>query len=232
MSRLAAACAALLLPLLAWALPEELDAAFSGMPEVDTAHWVFTEIVDDGERIVEQRHDPREAGVWRLLSVDGRAPNAEELDEFSERIEKRLQRDGDEPGDNDFRKLADDDSWQLVAAGDGLAHYTFQPRAGDDDLGRFARHLTGELTLDRTSGTVRSFAIRSRKPFRVRLVASIQLIETVITMQAIGHDAYFPDTIETTVRGKAFGLKRIDEAVTIRYRDFEYVGPAATAQAR
>ncbi|MEM7278413.1 MAG: hypothetical protein AAF385_09835 [Pseudomonadota bacterium] len=97
----------------------------------------------------------------------------------------------------------------------------------DEEDAQFLNHIVGTLVLNRDTGTVDHFILKSTKPFRAKLVAKIKSFRTRIDMQKIADGVFFPAVVDTKIRGRAFGLKKIDADVEVRFSDFQRVEPGS-----
>lgn len=202
-------------------IPPIVDAAFRNMPPV-TAGWAYSRETAraDGTRI--ERFDPTAEPAWRLTSVDGRGPTPEELADYERELARREARNP--PGENDFAGLVEPQGWQMLGEDDQRVTFGFRPSA-DALQGRApADRLRGELTVLKSVPFVESFRLSSTEPFRVKLVARIDRIETEVRMQRLADRVFMPSAVFTRVRGRAFGVRDIDETITLRYSDYRRVG--------
>lgn len=204
----------------------ELQRAFAAMPKVNLAEWRFRETRRDQDGVEVRTYDPSLKEPWQLISVDGQAPDDDAIARHRERLIEERKRDSGQPGENDFNGLAEPDSWALVRSETNAAVYEFQPAPGpddDEDDAKMMAKLSGELTLDRASGFVRSFRIYNDAPFRAKLVAKIDEVETLIQMSQIAPDVHFATRVTTRIKGRAFGLKKLDSASSTEYDQFERI---------
>lgn len=206
------------------AMPAIVERAIGNMPPV-TEGWAYTRetLRRDGNRI--ERFDPGAEPSWRLLAVDGREPTREELADYAEEIAERKERN--RPGTNDFEGLAEPEGWEKLDESGERVSFRFRPRSEAFDNRAPAERLRGEMTILKNVPYVESFRLYNTEPFRVKLVARIEHIETEIRMERLGERTYLPSAVFTSVRGSALGLKGIDEQITLRYSDFRYVGEGA-----
>ncbi len=206
-------------------VPAELRAAFDAMPKVQLEQWRFTETQNNGEETRVRSHDPRRNPAWVLESVNGSAPDEKALEEHAERLQREAENDEGRPGSNDFNGLAEPGSWKLLSETASKAEYQFTPSPDDQEDTEFIKHIIGTLTLNRDTGTVDHFVLKSIKPFRAKLVAKIKSFRTRIDMQRIADGVFFPALVSTQIRGRAFGLKKIDADVEVRFSDFQRITP-------
>lgn len=211
----------LAMPLCMAQIPVEVEEAFDNTAPVARDTWAYTRTEDNGETVTVERFDPRAENRWSLLSIDGAAPNDEQLAAAREKHERRESSD-EYLGKNDFSDLAVTTSWELISEDSGSATYQFAP-APDGESEKFIEALQGELVIDRTSKTVKSFRVYNTKPFKPAAVAKIKKMNTVYEYQEASPGVILVSRIEVVAKGRVFGLKKIDMQQEIEFSELEFI---------
>ena len=192
--------------------------------EYNEMEWAFTEASIEAGTETVARFDPRRpAGErWSLLSVDGREPTQDEIDDFTE---DKL--DDDESGsddDDEVHTMVEGDSLTLVEETDEYWLFSFVPSEEDDEED-FAEFMDGTLEIAKDGRYVSSIDIRSDEPFRPRFGVKVNSILTRLTFGPASPDGpIVPQTIDVDIDIRALLLLRIDETVSISFSDYEFVG--------
>ena len=207
---------------------EALQATEAGSIE----GWAFTETsVENGRKTV-SRFDPRrpEGGQWSLVSVNDRPPTDEERQASAER--RATERQASESGGNgdgesvEIGVMIEPDSLRLIEETEEFALYRFDPAKDDDDDSGFHQHVDATLKVVKAGPYVATIDMRSRAPFKPQFGVKIDEFATMLTFEPQDSGGpVLPRTVSVRVAGRAFLVKKIDEAVEVAYSDYELVGP-------
>ena len=207
-------------PLCMAQIPAEVEEAFGNTAPVARDTWAYTRTENSDETITVERFDPRSESRWSLISIDGAAPSDKQLKKARERHARRDASD-DFLGKNEFTGLALTATWELINEDAGSATYQFTP-APEEETAKFIDALQGELTVNRTSKTVQSFRIYNTKPFKPAAVAKVKEMNTAYEYKEAAPGVVLISRIALLVKGKAFGLKKINVQQEIVFSELEY----------
>jgi len=195
------------------------------------SNWAFTETESGSDGEFVGRYDPRlpEEERWRLLSIDGRNPTAEESRQYAER--KRDEgHDGEQENDGEIDGMVEPGSLELVEETADYWLFRFVPTddAEDDD------DEMGRKVLERMDGTVRIIKdghyleyidIRNTKPIRPKVGVKMKKFLTRMTFgPAVDGGPIVMKSMDVAIELSAFLLVRVDEAQSVRFSDFEFAG--------
>lgn len=190
--------------------------------------WAFTESsLEDGLDYV-GRYDPRrpDGGRWTLLTVDGRAPTDEEVEEYLDDKEDEFQRDDDEnDGEAD---MVDFETLELVDETDDHWIFSFVPNGDDHDDEseiEFMEQVTATLKIVRDGHYLEYIDMHNDKPIRPAFSVRISQFRVRLTFgPAADGGPIVPLSEEVVVRGRAMLLVSFDEQESVRYSDYEFAG--------
>ncbi len=200
------------------AIPAELAEALRKFRSDPPPGWSYTQTtVAEGRSTVERYDATRPAFArWSLLQKDGRLPTPEELQAYAEQ-RSRWSRSGTAPGITD---QLNPDSFELAEESDDRAVYHARLRPGDGG-DRTAHYLRVTLVLHQPSQSIESVELASTGPFRPALGVRIESMRTVLRYQLPAADRpALPQSVTTSVRGRAFVFKSLDADMTVTYSDF------------
>ena len=85
----------------------------------------------------------------------------------------------------------------------------------------FTKHILGTLVVNKNGSWAERFELRSTKPIRPIPGVSIREFKIVMTFlrDAQSGEVLF-ETMESHIRGRAFGLKSLDDDRHVRFTDF------------
>lgn len=200
--------------------------AFSNISKDFHQEWAFTESVTEEGVIIVGRYDPRFAdnARWNLLTIDGRAPTADEIADYQD--DKKNEFDGhDDDSEIDIVNL---DTLELIEETDDSWVYRFIPEVDDDDdeEGReFMQQVDGTIKVIRDGNYLEYIDLRNDKPIRPAFSVKISRFLTRLTFGPAGDDGpIVPLSIDVEVKGRAILVIKIDVVESIRYSEYEYVG--------
>ena len=194
--------------------------------------WAFTQsATEDGVQII-LRYDPRfSAGErWKLITVDGREPTADEIAEHQEGKEDEFHKD---ENDNDG-KIVDLKTLSLVEQTNEYWVFRFTPNVDideDDDedeeeaARKFMQQVIGTIKIIRNGNYVQYIDLRNERPIRPVFGVKIKRFFTHLTFgPADGDGPIVPLSIDVEVQGRAMLFVSINEVESVRYTDYEYAG--------
>lgn len=204
-----------------------LNEAISAIDEDYRREWAFTETAIDSETTTVGRYDPRRSPGerWQLISVDGREPSEDELVAFSEdkaADEPDEEREGGRSDDN-VADMVQPDSLSLLEETGDYWLFSFVPN--DDEDEGFLEKMDGTLRIAKDGRYLERLDIESREPFKPAIGVKVHRFLTSLTFgPAAGSGPIVPLTVEFRVKARAYLLMNVDEAGSVTYTDFEYVG--------
>jgi hypothetical protein len=206
---------------------EQVEQAFSNLSHDYHAEWAFTEsAMEDGVTLV-GRYDPRlrEDERWTLLSVDGREPTRDEIEDYRDDKEGEFRDHDDDDNEID---IVDLETLSLIEETEDYFLLRFVPLPDDDEdeeAREFMQHVDGTIKIVRDGLYPEYIDLRNDKPIRPAFSVKISRFLTHLTFgPAGGEGPIVPLTIEVEVNGRALLVVRIDESESVRYSDYENVG--------
>lgn len=200
-------------------VPEMVGFAFSNMQDHQATQCGFTRSMQDGELRTVERFNPGQ-GSWELLEIDGRAPNARELDKFSEDQNKRAGRTL--PTVLEFDDLAVPRSYKLLEDSNVAAVYAFAPAPEDGDDKKVTDALVGKLVVDKDLQSVAQFEVSNTQPFSPAFGVKVKSIYQKVEYQWLAEQEVFViGEVTVQMSGKAFGMKKISQDMTVTFGEFD-----------
>lgn len=200
-----------------------LEAALKSFRTEGPKGWSFTQTTEaDGQSRVEH-HDAAQPAFarWSLVQVDGRAPTADEIQDYNEKASRRS-RAGTAPRLNDQIDLA-----TITVAHDTPERTTYRARLKEGEDGdATAQFLVATLVLHKPTATIETFEIASTEPFSPVLGVNIAEMKTVMSYSLPEGDR--PSLLQksvTRLRGRAFFLKSLDADMTVTFADYKKAFP-------
>lgn len=187
--------------------------------------YAFTEIAVEDEIERSARFDPGrpEGQRWTLLTVDGRAPTAEEQAVFAdERGDYEIDMGRD--GDGGLSELVRLDTVELKEETDSYYVLGFRPAfdADDEEEAKIFRRMHGEARVTRRDGRLDTLTISNSRAIRPVPGAKISKMIMHFGFEPVAEGSVLSD-IDIQVKGSALMFVRFNEREHIRYRDFERV---------
>lgn len=180
--------------------------------------WAYTETQVNSEGTWVGRSDPsRPPGErWQLLSVDGRDPTDEELEEYLE-DKNREHGNGDEKG---VDAMIEPDSLRLIEDGDDHWLFGFVP---DDE--EIMNSVDATVRIDKKSGHLEYIDLRNHETIRPAAGVKISKLVTRLTFGPAGEGGpIVPLAAQVEIKGRAYLVVSFDEQEDLRNSDFVYVG--------
>ena len=192
--------------------------------------WAFTESTLEEELIFTGRYDPRlpEGERWTLLTVDGREPTDEELDDYLDDKEDEYQWDNDEDDGSDPTEIIDKNTLELIEETD--EHWLFSFTTNNEDMDEdeemeFMEQLTATLKIVRDGHYLEYIDLRNEKAIRPAFSVRISDFRVRLTFGPAAADGpIVPLSEDVSIKGRALLLVTFNEKESTRYSDFEYAG--------
>lgn len=212
------------LPSFARAEPHPLAiAALAALDGTKEDAWSYSRTTTQKGVVRIERHDasqPEEAR-WILVRLNGRAPSASELRDYArDKAKARERRRKESDDDQDI----DRSSIRLVSEDGERATFSFRTRGEGKLASAVTEHIHGTLVVVKDGAWPERFELAANDPIRPIPGVRIDAFRLVMTFQrdrASGD--VLPLAIESRIRGRAFGLKSLDDDATVRFS--EYVRP-------
>lgn len=195
--------------------------ALDRMDSIDNKGWSYTVTTRSKEGTKIERHDASkpEGGRWTLVQKEGGAPTASELRKYQKEKADQAKRRNDKPSDDD--QDVDRSTIRLISEDDDSATFSFRLRSEGKLAAGFTDHISGTLVVSKAGGWPRRFDLTSAGSFRP--IPGVKVDEFRVAM-SFRRDPQSGDilfsTIESRVRGRAFGLKSLDDDVLVTFSDF------------
>ena len=210
---------------------ELVQSAFDAIHSDYYEDWAFTEtsLEDDIEFVA--RFDPRRlpGERWQLLSVDARAPDAEEIASFlDEKEERRREREknGDDE-DNNSGSMINFDTLVLIEETNDYWLFRFVPNEDEEQDKDFMKHVTGHLRISKAGPYVEYLDLRNEKPIKPATGVKIRKFEIHISFgPAVDAGPIVVQGFDMSIEGRAMLVIKFDEHERIRYSDWEFAGDA------
>lgn len=204
-----------------------VEEAFANISEDFHEVWSFTETqIEDGVTTV-GRYDPSlaENARWQLLTVDGRLPTTNEIDDY--RDDKDDEFDGnDGDGAIDIVTL---DTVKLIEETADYWLFRFVPNADDDEedeaARKFMEKVHATVRINRNGRFPEYLDMRNDKPIQPAFGVKISRFLTRMTFGPAGeHGPIVPLSIDVAIKGRALLAIGINEKNSVQYDEWEYVG--------
>lgn len=182
--------------------------------------WAYTETQVTSEHVWAGRFDPRKPlrERWVLLTVDGRAPTDEEIEEY----QKDKEHDHSDNGDKRVNALVEPDSIRLIDETDEFWLFGFSP---EDDNEAVMDNVDATIRVNKQDGSLGYIDIRNHSTIKPVFGVRIAKLITRLTFgPAAAGGPVVPISTQVEVKGRAYFLARFEEQELTRNSDFEYVG--------
>lgn len=152
----------------------------------------------------------------RLRLVDGAPPDEKALERYAKKVEQPVAQN---LPNVDVAKYIDYDT----LAGDGTEHavalYAFDRKPDPDDENIALSEQKGQARVHREEGFVEQLTMQSSKVFKP--ATGVKINNLALTMDFVEVDeAVFVEQVKVNVKGRAFGLKKLDEEEVFRFENF------------
>ncbi len=196
--------------------------AFSNTSNGYQKEWAFTQsATEDGVQII-QRYDPSFPGNerWKLITIDGREPTADEIAEHKE--------DGEHWQDSNNGEIVNFETLSVVEETPEYWVFRFTPDVGNDETKaarKFMRKVVGTIKIIRDGNYVEHIKLMNEKAIRPAFGVKISRFLTHLTFGPAGGDGpIVPLSIDVEVKGRAILFASFDESESVRFTDYEHVG--------
>jgi hypothetical protein len=200
--------------------PDEIAAVLGGPLPMAEERCAYTRVRSDADSLKIERYDPSNPNApWTLLNLDGRDPTAADLRRYVQRADNRSDRR--HPLSFDPRDLVRPDSWELRSDNGREVAYKFRLQPFEELNERLAEKAIGTLVMDKDAGHLVRIRIENTEPVYpaplVRITAYAQELRFEHD-EAIGADVLVKAV--THMRGRALGVKSLNDDRVIRYEDY------------
>jgi len=218
---------------LALALPAAADSsqlvekAIENMEKTDIDGWSYTVTTSRSGKKTIERHDASkpDGARWQLLLKNDQTPTVDEIEEYlgakHDQAERKKRRGKDEK-ENEISAMVDTSSLKLLAEDSARATYSFRMKIDDEGDRKFADQVEGTLVVDKALPHVERLEMKSLD--EIKPVTGVRISEFHVLMR-FDHDkatgSILPRTIETTIKGRAFLVKTLDEEISVTFADYK-----------
>jgi hypothetical protein len=218
----------LLLPALALADNREdnyedlVHRAFDSINHDVDLDWAHTETSSTQDVVRVGHYDPRrpDNDRWRLVSVDGRDPTNDQIDDYLEQKRRHSPKDED---DRDTASMVRFETLRLVEETAARWIFSFVPT--DDQQDALIQELDGRLSVVKDGHYVEYITLRNDKP--IKPTTGVKISEFLMTFTFEPATKEGPIVLvaaDVEIKGRAMFVIRIDETETFRFSEFEFVG--------
>jgi hypothetical protein len=195
--------------------------------------WRYQETITDAGGSVRLGHDPdrSESSRWRVLTVNGKKPDAADEKRFAEQAAEAVRAGvGTLSATSDWLATSE---YDLVDTTATTLVYRLQPRPGKQDSSAEAnllRHLAGRLVIGRDDHRPLTLSLDNFESFSPRFGVSIDgFVFRADFRRLEAHGPVVVSRTSTETRGKLFWLKRFDNRTEIVMSDFAPVASSMPA---
>ncbi len=181
--------------------------------------WAFTETKLEDDKLWVGRYDPRRPKKerWRLLSVDGREPSDDEIDDYVDDQEQPSSSD-----DSAVSAMIEPGSVRLTEETDEFWRFEFEPTEDED---AFVKNVDSTLKIMKDGRYLSEIELLAKGPFKPGFGVKFDEFLTRLTFAPVADGGpVAPRTVDVKVKGRAVLVFRFDETTALAYSDFEYVG--------
>jgi hypothetical protein len=188
--------------------------------------WAYTESSTEEDIVSVGRYDPRRVRGerWSLISVDGRSPSDDEIEEYLDDKNDHQHDDDKDEEDGGERKERIDVNFEtldLVKETSDYWLFSFIPDEDDDE--EFMKHVSGHIKVVKQGHYVEFVDIRNEKPIKPATGVKIKKFRTRLEFgPAADGGPIVPLAVDVEVQGRAMLVIKFDEKESVRYSDFEY----------
>lgn len=199
--------------------PALVQAAFDNMERDDTVAWSCTITTREPEKVRVERCDFREGDcAWTLISENGEQPDEKQRTRYAKA--KAEKQDAVDEDNNQFQKLAEPGSMQLLEDLTDTAIYSFVPMAESEDERKIMQRLAGQLTVNKSGPYVESFELHNTDTIKPAPFVKLQSMNVSIRFRPFTENGpYYPQEQRSVIKGKVGGLKKISQDQHVEFSD-------------
>lgn len=180
--------------------------------------WAYTETQVTSEHVWVGRFDPRRPSGerWQLLTVDGRDPTDDELEEYASDKAHDHSRDGDDR----VNTLVEPESVRFIEETDDYWLFGFVP--GEEGI---MDSVDATMRISKNGGYLEYIDLRNHETMKPGFGVKISKLITRLTFGHATEDGpVVPLSTQVEVKGRAYLVVSFNETEVLRNSDFEYVG--------
>ncbi len=180
--------------------------------------WAYTETRVNSEGTWVGRFDPRRASDerWQLLSVDGRKPTEEELEDYLE----DKNHDHSDDGEKRVDAMIEPDSVRLID--DAADHWLFGFVPDEEEI---MGSVDATIRVNKLSGHLEYIDLRNHETIRPAIGVRISKLITRLSFGPAAEDGpVVPLAAQVEVKGRAYLVVSFDEQELLRNSEFVYAG--------
>jgi len=205
------------------ALPREAILRYA-RTDLEEWHYVRTRVSEEG--VIVDRHDPTQPGEahWQLVSIDGRAPTREEIEDYEDERADHSKDDEKARGE-EIARVLDPGTVRLVGQEGAARRFSLGLRSPDGKRERVFRALAGELEVvpGPTAHWVREVRVWNQDTLRPYL--GVRIDEADLVFRFTLKDGWvLPAAVEARWSGEFLMLKDIGKQLRFTLTDFRRVG--------
>jgi hypothetical protein len=199
-----------------------VERAFDSLETEVRDHWAFTRTETSAKGVYVATHDPRREPAWELLTVDGREPSSDELEDFL--ATRARERGDDEEDEDDTRSMVSPGSVELIDETDERWLFNFSPLADSEDERKFMEAVEGRLEVAKDGHYVRKLHLRNLETIKPGKGVKLKVFDTRFEFApAPDGSAVLPALVRAKVKGRAMLVVGIDEEQTVEFSDYQRV---------
>jgi hypothetical protein len=201
--------------------------AFESIDHRFADSWAYTEKSTEEDVVRIGRYDPRydRGERWSLISVDGRQPSEEEVEDYLDDKDNNDDRQHeDETGEDGERTVGIDVNFEtLDLVEETNEHWIFSFIPDEDDDEEFMKHVSGHIKVIKQGHYVEYIDVRNKKPIKPAIGVKIKKFRTRLEFgPAADGGPIVPLAVDVEVQGRAMLVIKFDEKESVRFSDFEY----------
>ncbi|MGI9200630.1 MAG: hypothetical protein ACR2QL_06205 [Woeseiaceae bacterium] len=203
---------------------ELIDRAFASIEDNPRERWSFTRADSDAESTSVGHFDPRltTARQWTLVSIDGRAPNADEVETYRNQRESEEKDESDDT--EDYQSIMKEGSVALIDETEEFWLFSFQPVGDTPEDEEFMAHVDGTLKIVKDGEFVAHITLQNSETIKPGAGVKIHEFFTLMEFAPSQPDGIVLLTsMQLSVKGKAMFVVKIDESETITWSGYERV---------
>jgi len=207
-----------------------VEQAINAISDDYHREWAFTESTLEDDLVFTGRYDPRlpAGNRWTLLSVDGREPTDEELEDYLDDKEDEYQWDDDDDDSDRDTDMVDFDTLELLEETDEYWIFGFVPNSDDmddDETQKFMEQVTATMKIVRDGPYLEYIDLRNEKAIRPAFSVRISDFRVHLAFgPAADGGPIVQKSEDVAIKGRALLFVTFNEKESTRYSDFEFAG--------